>query len=55
VVAAAPDAPWEVRLNHHTRAVVESDVGPGEEPCPDKRKGAVMRRRIEATEARLST
>jgi len=29
VVVASPDAPWEVRLNHHTRAVVESDVGAG--------------------------
>jgi len=27
VVVAAPDAPWEVRLNHHTRAVVESGRG----------------------------
>jgi hypothetical protein len=27
VVVASPDAPWEVRLNHHTRAVVESGRG----------------------------
>jgi mannose-1-phosphate guanylyltransferase/phosphomannomutase len=39
----------EVRLNQLTRAVPESHVESGEVPCPDERKGAVMRRLIEAT------
>jgi mannose-1-phosphate guanylyltransferase/phosphomannomutase len=39
----------EVRLNQLTRAVPESHVESGDVPCPDERKGAVMRRLIEAT------
>ncbi len=39
----------DVRLHQLTRAVPESHVARGEVPCPDERKGAVMRRLIEAT------
>ncbi|HET7874362.1 MAG TPA: mannose-1-phosphate guanyltransferase [Methylomirabilota bacterium] len=39
----------EVRLYALTRAVPETHVSRGEVPCPDERKGAVMRRLIEAT------
>jgi mannose-1-phosphate guanylyltransferase/phosphomannomutase len=39
----------EVRLHQLTRAVPESHVRRGEVPCPDERKGAVMRRLIEST------
>jgi len=40
-----------MNLNHHTRAIVESGRG----ALFRQAEGAVMRRRIEATEARLST
>ena len=39
----------DVRLHQLTRAVPESHVARLEVPCPDERKGAVMRRLIEAT------
>ena len=39
----------EVRLHQLTRAVPESHVARGEVPCPDERKGTVMRRLIEST------
>jgi len=39
----------DVRLHQLTRAVPESHVVRLEVPCPDERKGAVMRRLIEAT------
>jgi mannose-1-phosphate guanylyltransferase/phosphomannomutase len=39
----------DVRLHQLTRAVPESHVVRIEVPCPDERKGAVMRRLIEAT------
>jgi mannose-1-phosphate guanylyltransferase/phosphomannomutase len=39
----------DVRLHQLTRAVPESHVRRGEVPCADERKGAVMRRLIEAT------
>jgi mannose-1-phosphate guanylyltransferase / phosphomannomutase len=39
----------DVRLHQLTRAVPESHVTRLEVPCPDERKGAVMRRLIEAT------
>jgi mannose-1-phosphate guanylyltransferase / phosphomannomutase len=39
----------DVRLNQLTRAVPESHVENWEVPCPNERKGAVMRRLIEAT------
>ena len=39
----------DVRLHQLTRAVPESHITRLEVPCPDERKGAVMRRLIEAT------
>jgi len=39
----------DVRLHQLTRTVPESHVARLEVPCPDERKGAVMRRLIEAT------
>jgi len=39
----------EVRLHQLTRAVPESHIARGEVPCPDERKGTVMRRLIEST------
>jgi len=39
----------DARLHQLTRAVPESHVARLEVPCPDERKGAVMRRLIEAT------
>jgi mannose-1-phosphate guanylyltransferase/phosphomannomutase len=39
----------DVRLHQLTRAVPETHVVRVEVPCPDERKGAVMRRLIEAT------
>ncbi|HTY79643.1 MAG TPA: mannose-1-phosphate guanyltransferase [Candidatus Bathyarchaeia archaeon] len=39
----------DVRLHQLTRAVPESHTARLEVPCPDERKGAVMRRLIEAT------
>jgi mannose-1-phosphate guanylyltransferase/phosphomannomutase len=39
----------DVRLHQLTRAVPESHVARLEVPCPDERKGAVMRRLIQAT------
>jgi mannose-1-phosphate guanylyltransferase/phosphomannomutase len=39
----------DVRLHQLTRAVPESHMVRLEVPCPDERKGAVMRRLIEAT------
>jgi mannose-1-phosphate guanylyltransferase / phosphomannomutase len=39
----------DVRLHQLTRAVPESHMSRLEVPCPDERKGAVMRRLIEAT------
>jgi mannose-1-phosphate guanylyltransferase / phosphomannomutase len=39
----------DVRLHQLTRAVPESHVVRVEVPCPDERKGAVMRRLIEST------
>lgn len=41
----------DVRLHQLTRAVPEGHVLRGEVPCPDERKGAVMRRLIEATKS----
>ncbi len=41
----------DVRLHQLTRAVPESHVSRLEVPCPDERKGAVMRRLIEATKS----
>jgi mannose-1-phosphate guanylyltransferase/phosphomannomutase len=41
----------DVRLHQLTRAVPESHVVRIEVPCPDERKGAVMRRLIEATKS----
>jgi len=38
-----------VRLHQLTRAVPESHIARGEVPCPDERKGTVMRRLIEST------
>jgi mannose-1-phosphate guanylyltransferase / phosphomannomutase len=43
----------EVRLHQLTRAVPESHVMRGEVPCPDERKGAVMRRLIESTKGEV--
>ncbi len=43
----------EVRLHQLTRAVPESHVRRGEVPCPDERKGMVMRRLIEATKGEM--
>ena len=42
-------ASLDVRLHQLTRAVPESHMVRLEVPCPDERKGAVMRRLIEAT------
>lgn len=39
----------DVRLNQLTRAIPESHLVRGEVPCPNERKGAVMRRLLEAT------
>jgi len=39
----------DVRLHQLTRAVPETYMARGEVPCPDERKGAVMRRLIEST------
>lgn len=39
----------DVRLHQLTRAVPESHLESGDVPCPDERKGAVMRGFIEAT------
>jgi mannose-1-phosphate guanylyltransferase/phosphomannomutase len=39
----------DVRLHQLTRAVPESHLVRAEVPCPDERKGAVMRRLIEST------
>jgi len=39
----------DVRLHQLTRTVPESHIARLEVPCPDERKGAVMRRLIEAT------
>ena len=41
----------DVRLHQLTRAVPESHLVRAEVPCPDERKGAVMRRLIESTKA----
>ena len=43
----------DVRLHQLTRAVPESHVVRGEVPCPDERKGTVMRRLIESTKGEI--
>jgi mannose-1-phosphate guanylyltransferase/phosphomannomutase len=39
----------EIRLHHLARSIPESHVVRAEVPCPNERKGAVMRRLIEET------
>src|SRR5262249_51723886 len=41
----------EVRLHQLTRSVPQSHIARGDVPCPDERKGVVMRRLIESTKA----
>ncbi len=49
----AMTARLDMRLHQPARAVSESHVRRGEVLCPDERKGAVMRRIIEATQGEV--